>query len=299
MTTFEHCSLRDIAQSVVGQVVFNRTLPGEHGLLRLRVGKVARRVMPGHFVQVICDPGLTLPRPFSLMDADAEKGTVDLFYRVVGVGTGIMASWKGGEEIRLLMPLGRPFMWPKAKVNVLLIAGGAGLAPVHFLARRLVERKFAPVMAWGIETESPMMTIEARMDGFPLDVAFVDSPEALAALDAVGVSSRLASMVATPGRFHGYVTDLAEQYLIHSPEEVRRRTVVYACGPTPMLQAVHRLVERFGLEGQVSLEERMACGFGVCAACVAPVRTETGWTYRKICTDGPVFPIADIAWEKY
>ncbi|MBF0191531.1 MAG: dihydroorotate dehydrogenase electron transfer subunit [Magnetococcales bacterium] len=299
MTTSDHCALRGKAHPVVAQVVFNRSLPGDHGLLRLRVGKLARQVLPGHFVQLICDPGLTLPRPFSLMDADPAQGTVDIFYRVVGVGTGIMAQWQGGESVRVLMPLGRPFAWPEARVNPLLIAGGAGLAPVHFLAKRLVERGYAPVLAWGIETEAPLMTIDARMDGFPLDVAFVESPEALAALDAVGVSSRLASMVATPGRFHGYVTDLAEQYLSHSPEIVRSRTVLFACGPTPMLQAVHRLAERFGVSGQVSLEERMACGFGVCAACVAPVRTAEGWTYRKICTEGPVFPISDISWENY
>ncbi|NGZ05709.1 MAG: dihydroorotate dehydrogenase electron transfer subunit [Magnetococcales bacterium] len=299
MVTVDRCELRGMAQPLVVTVLFNRHLPGEHGLLRLRVGKVARQVQPGHFVQLICDPRLTLPRPFSVMDADPEQGSVDIFYRVVGEGTRIMASWKGGEELRVLMPLGRPFVWPEEKKNILLIAGGAGIAPVHFLARRLVERGQSAVLVWGIETEAPLMTIAARLDGFPLDVAFVESAEALAALDAVGVSSRLASMTPMAGRFHGYVTDLAEHYLERSSEALRRRTELYACGPTVMLRAVARLAERFGLSGQVSLEERMACGFGVCAACVVPVRQESGvgWSYRKICTEGPVFSLADIAWE--
>ncbi|MBF0340900.1 MAG: dihydroorotate dehydrogenase electron transfer subunit [Magnetococcales bacterium] len=291
---------RGTAHPVAARVVFNRELPGGYGLLRLQVGRVARRVLPGHFAQVICDDHLTLPRPFSLMDADPVQGTVDIFYRVVGVGTALMASWQGGEEVRVLLPLGHPFSWPEGKVNVLLIAGGAGLAPVHFFARRLVERGHAPVLTWGIETESPLMTIAARMDGFPLNVVFEGgAPVALAALDAVGVSSRLASMEAISGRFHGYVTDLAREYLVQSAAPSRARTVVYACGPVPMLRAVHAVAEQFGLRGQVSFEERMACGFGVCAACVAPMRQgeEGGWTYRKICTEGPVFAIADVAWE--
>ncbi|MEO5346218.1 MAG: dihydroorotate dehydrogenase electron transfer subunit [Magnetococcus sp. YQC-9] len=295
---------RPTAGMITAVVLVNRLLPGEHGLMRLKVGKsIAQRVLPGQFAQLVCDPGLTLPRPFSLLDADGEAGTVDILYRIVGTGTSRMARWQGGEEIRILLPLGRPFDWPAARSNVLLIGGGVGLAPLHFLAKRLVERGQGAVLAWGIETEAPLMTIDARLDGFPLPVPFVEAPRALAALDAIGVSSRLASLTPIPGRFQGYVTELAECYLVEISEAERARTMIYACGPTPMLKAVRGLAVKFGLGGQVSLEERMACGFGVCAACVAPIRVkEDGGErshYKKICTEGPVFEIGDVAWERY
>lgn len=290
------------AKPLTAPLLVNRILPGGHGLLRLKVGKpLAARVQPGHFAQIVCDDNLTLPRPFSIMDVDCEEGTVEILYRIVGAGTGIMSGWQGGEEVRCLLPLGRTFTMPDLRVNVLLIAGGVGLAPVHFLARRLAERGQGAVLVWGIETEAPLRTIDARLDAFPLDVPFVEAPRALARLDALGVSSRLASLAPVSGRFQGYVTALAERYLAGISDGERSRTVVYACGPTPMLKAVHGLAVRFGLRGEVSLEERMACGFGVCAACVAPIRGvgEETWHYRKICTEGPVFEIHDVAWEKY
>ncbi|MBF0125621.1 MAG: dihydroorotate dehydrogenase electron transfer subunit [Magnetococcales bacterium] len=267
MTTPEpgggHTRLRRIA----GEVVFNRSLPGAHGLLRLSLGEVAGLAQPGHFLHLVCAPSLVLPRPFSLMDADPVQGTVDLLYRIVGRGTEIIAGWRGGESVVALAPAGRPFSLPPRDANVLLIAGGAGVAPLYFLARRLVRQDMPPTLLWGIETEAPL-------DPAPLGIPF-----------------HLASQTPRPGRFSGFVTELVARYRTHSP-----RTIVYACGPHPMLLAVSRL----GLEGQVSLEERMACGFGGCAACVAPIRIpDGGWTNQKICTDGPVFPISAVAWEQY
>ncbi|MBF0262077.1 MAG: dihydroorotate dehydrogenase electron transfer subunit [Magnetococcales bacterium] len=290
------------AKPLTAPLLVNRPLPGGHGLLRLKVGKsLAARVLPGHFAQLVCDGNLTLPRPFSIMDVDLEQGSVEILYRIVGAGTGIMAGWQGGEEIPLLLPLGRGFTMPNARANVLLIAGGVGLAPLHFLARRLAERGQEAVLVWGIETEAPLRTIDARLDAFPSDVPFVEAPRALANLDALGVSSRLASLAPVSGRFQGYVTALAERYLKGVSESERSRTVIYACGPTPMLKAVQGLAMRHGLRGEVSLEERMACGFGVCAACVAPIRGdgEGVWHYKKICTEGPVFEIGDVTWERY
>ncbi|MEO5331875.1 MAG: hypothetical protein H7839_07605 [Magnetococcus sp. YQC-5] len=276
--------------SVFGQVVFNRLLPGGHGLLRLFVGELAGKVGPGQFVHLTCDDSLTLPRPFSLMDANPHQGTVDLFYRIVGRGTELMAAWKEGIQVKLLMPLGHPFVWPDLHTHFLLLAGGAGLAPIHFLARRLVRTGVNMTLLWGIETESPLETI-VKQD---------DQSLALAELDGLGIVSRLASLTPRAGRFQGYVTDLAVEILASLDEERRSNTLLYACGPHPMLVAVHRLATRFGLKGQVSLEERMACGFGGCAACVAPIRTQDGaWSYQKICTDGPVFSLSDVVWEQY
>ncbi len=288
------------AHSIVAEVVSNQLLPGEHGLVRLAVGEVTDLIHPGQFVHLTCAPALILPRPFSILDVDPLQGTIDLFYRIVGRGTEMMARWQGGEQARVLLPVGRSFDWPAADAQVLLIAGGAGLAPLHFLARRLVAQGISTALLWGIETDCPLPTVTASIDPF-LGARFSSSPPlALAELESLGVFSRLSAITSYLGRFQGFVTELADHYLAALTEEARGKTRLYTCGPPVMMAAVNQLANRYGLLGQASLEERMACGYGGCAACVAPIRTvDGGWAYQKICTDGPVFSFAEVAWERY
>jgi dihydroorotate dehydrogenase electron transfer subunit len=93
--------------------------------------------------------------------------------------------------------------------------------------------------------------------------------------------------------YRGPVTDLLKRNLDdYDPKE----TVVFACGPTPMIRALGRLLENNPIPCQVSLEERMACGIGACLGCAIAIggpgrKTE----YRKVCKDGPVFDLREIA----
>ncbi len=66
---------------------------------------------------------------------------------------------------------------------------------------------------------------------------------------------------------------------------------IYACGPTPMLKGIQTFARKYKLEASLSLEERMGCGFGGCVGCVTKITADTkaGYTYKKICKDGPVF----------
>jgi dihydroorotate dehydrogenase electron transfer subunit len=106
----------------------------------------------------------------------------------------------------------------------------------------------------------------------------------------VGIASRLASFGGFPGCFHGYVTDLAAQWLGSLDAQTLAEVEIFACGPTPMLQATARVARRFGVPCQVSLEEFMACAVGGCAGCAVPVLQADGsLAMKRVCVDGPVF----------
>jgi dihydroorotate dehydrogenase electron transfer subunit len=108
-------------------------------------------------------------------------------------------------------------------------------------------------------------------------------------LDGWGIPSRLASRSGFPGCFDGFVTELAAAWLEALPNPARDAVEIFACGPTPMLEATARLAARFGLPCQVSLEEFMACAVGGCAGCAVRVRTADGPAMKRVCVDGPVF----------
>ena len=96
-------------------------------------------------------------------------------------------------------------------------------------------------------------------------------------------------MAGYAGCFEGYVTDLAAAWLGSLDEQALSEVEVFACGPTPMLQAVAKVARRFGVPAQVSLEEFMACAVGGCAGCAVPVVTDAGLAMKRVCVDGPVF----------
>ncbi|MBF0370862.1 MAG: dihydroorotate dehydrogenase electron transfer subunit [Magnetococcales bacterium] len=277
-----------------GQVVENQALEGGFHRLRLHAPRTAHSAQPGQFIHLDIHPALTLPRPFSLNGVHPGEGTVDLLYKVVGEGTDLMTRWKKGEVAGVLGPIGRPFTLTGDFRHAWLIAGGVGFAPLEFLARRLVAQGVNVTLFLGIEGGCPF---------------------SLSSLELLGIPVHLASVVPEPGYFQGFVTQLVETRFHQLPDEMRSDIHLFACGPTPMMKAVSLLAGRTGLRGEISLEEHMGCGFGGCAGCAAPIRSsqqdssseapqnpspEAGqnWNYQRVCVDGPVFAIDQVAWEK-
>ncbi len=279
-------------------VICNQHLVDNKYLLRLQVEDIALKAEPGHFVHLNCHPSLTLPRPFSIMDSDPGLGTIDIFYQVVGDGTEYMRGWQAGHRTTMLGPLGRPFRRPESGRKALLIAGGIGYAPLDFFARRLKIWGFDATLLLGLEAAPPFALIASSREVGP---EMVVDPLALARLEQLDIPSRVASLEPKPGFFQGYVSTLAKEILLDMSTTVLNKTDIYLCGPTPMMQAAARVAKEFNLGGQASLEEHMACGFGGCAGCVAPIKEPEdagGWNYRRVCTEGPVFPLDAVLWDK-
>ncbi len=272
------------------RIVRQRRLAHRRFLLELEVSKGAfAKAVPGQFAHVriedSCDP--LLRRPLSIHDiVPSRKGSrslLKIIYEVVGKGTRLLSEKPAGSPVDILGPLGRGFdlkALARAK-QVILVAGGMGVAPLYFLARRLTERRKITVL------------IGARVRGHLVgEEAFKD----------LGCRVRVATDDGSKGA-KGLVTALLEREL--SVGERRNAAVggraaavggcgvaVCACGPKPMLAAVSTAARAHGVPAYVSLEEFMGCGLGACLGCA--IRTVSG--YRRICHDGPVFDAADIVW---
>lgn len=282
-----HVSQRGTLHLEDCRVLEHAALAGGQRQLRLQAPAIAQRALAGSFVHIQCDPLLPMRRPMSLLRADRRAGTIDLLYKVVGLGTARLAARSAGETLSVLGPIGQPFRQNGYRRRPLLLGGGVGIPPMIFLAEHLRDAdEVVPLVLMGSEVPFPFPVRPSTIivPGVPEGVI-----GAMPLLEDWGIASRLTSLAGFPGCFDGYITDLARYWLDHIGREGRAEVEVFACGPLPMLRAVQRLAREHGLPAQLSLEEGMACAVGGCAGCVVRVETAVGPAMKRVCVDGPVF----------
>ncbi len=269
------------------EILSHEAFEGDQFVMRLLAPHCALKALPGSFVHITCDPQLPMRRPISIMRVSADEGWVDLLYKRVGKGTGLLAARKVGEKISLMGPIGKPFAPSESCRHPLLIGGGVGMPPMIFLAETLrKQRDIQPMVILGSEVPFPFKPTPSQilLPGIPEGVI-----AAMPLLDDWGIASRLASLQGYAGCFEGYVTDLARHWLDGLNSSERKSVEIFSCGPHPMLGAVAALAKEYDIPCQVSLEEFMACGVGGCAGCVVEVETPEGPAMKRVCVDGPVF----------
>lgn len=230
---------------------------------------------PGQFVHLRAGfgAGSLLRRPFSIHFADEQAGEIWLLIRVAGNVTAALARLQAGEILDLLGPLGTGFPVPDEAGKALLVAGGIGLAPLYFLARR---RRAAAL---------PFDLIIGGLTGTALPEGTFFSRDGLQPVLATEDGSR--------GR-QGTAVDLLEMQL-RLPEAPAR---IHACGPLPMLARVVEIGRANGVPTHISLESVLACAVGACLGCAFPFKTGGGIEYRRICRDGPVFNGEEACFER-
>ncbi len=216
---------------------------------------------PGQFVEIQL-PSFYLRRPISVCDADATCLT--LIYKVVGGGTKEMTTLCEGTALDLLAPLGNGYDLSKADNTAMLIGGGVGVPPLYYLARQLRMQGKEVQVFMGFNTAAEMF--------------YTDEFETL------GCKVHIATLDGSAGT-KGFVTDA-----IHKAYDTSPLPYYYACGPMPMIRSI---IKTIGTNGEISMEERMGCGFGVCMGC--SIMTTFG--ARRVCTDGPVFPASELQIE--
>ena len=280
------------------EVVGNREIAPDYFSMRLRGPASLGRFRPGQFLMLGWDDGLDplLPRAMSIRSAKCEvrgaKCEVEILYKIVGRGTALLGAMRPGRSLRALGPLGNAFVIPRSVAGVLLVAGGIGVPPIAALAeviagRQASHRKGMTVFLGGKSKTDLLCVAEFRRAGAAVHLATEDGSAG----------------------FKGFVTELLEQFLSAPTADPRTcpvaprtsnlapHSVLYACGPHPMLAALTPIAEKYDLSYQASVEASMACGFGACMGCVVPVRGGEGHrTYRLVCKDGPVFDGRDIVW---
>lgn len=213
---------------------------------------------PGQFVNIAVD-GKFLRRPISV--CDYEEGKMTLLYDVVGEGTRWLSQRAGGDRLDLLVGLGNGFDIKVSCDAPALLGGGIGVAPLLNLARCLVAAGKSPVAVLGFNKGEDVVLVEE--------------------LSALGVPVYVSTVDGSRGS-KGFVTDALRENNLN-PD------YFYACGPLPMLKALCALP----IPGQLSLDERMACGFGVCMCC----SLETVNGPKRICKEGPVFKKEELIWK--
>jgi dihydroorotate dehydrogenase electron transfer subunit len=251
--------------------------------LRIDDPEMARAIVPGQFLMVrtCADEGPLLGRPFALYDVVRDAaGTpvaVDVVYVVVGRGTSALSRRRPGDRLVVWGPLGNGFGVPPAG-PVVFVAGGIGQTPFLALGRWWLGK----ATYGGVRPGSWPPATSARL------LYGVRTADLLSGVDdfrAAGIPVELATDDGSAGH-HGFVTDLLEGRLKHG----ERPSKIVGCGPPPMLASLVELAERYNVDCDLSLENHMACGFGACFSCVAPIRQAADTTdLRRICVEGPVF----------
>ena len=233
--------------------------------------KMAEELEPGQFVHVRV-PALetsALRRPFSVFDA--EDGKVTVLYKTVGRGTAALNAAKPGDAIRVMGPLGHGFPL-KCDGEALLVGGGYGVAPLHFLAKRFVAAAGLP---------RPKLFIGGRTKNDLL---------ALDRFRKLGLEIRTATNDGSDG-VKGLVTDPLDDELAQLRHQ-GKSFELFACGPDPMLKAVATRATGTGAKGWISMARHMVCGVGACYACIQ--KTVRG--NSRCCIEGPVFAAEDLVW---
>lgn len=271
------------------EVLAQERFAGDQFILRISAPKCASAATAGSFVHLTCDESLPMRRPLSIMRADAERGSIEVLYKIAGPGLNLLANKRPGDRLSCLGPIGNGFVPHPLRPRTLLVGGGVGIPPMIFLAETLRERSDVPckpLVLMGSEVPFPF---RARPSTILVPGMAEGAIACMPMLDEWGIPSRLASLAGYPGCYEGYVTDLAAAWLGSLDRAALSEVEMFACGPTVMLKAAAAVARRFSIPCQVSLEEFMACAVGGCAGCAVRVETPQGPAMKRVCVDGPVF----------
>jgi dihydroorotate dehydrogenase electron transfer subunit len=248
-------------------VLSNTALNASNFLIKLKSPIPLPDILPGQFVNVEIKNTnqIFLRRPFSVFEVDNNMWTISLLVKILGRGSGIFTNILPNDTISLVYPLGKGFSMPEMDDQILLIGGGSGVAPILFLAKTINDSKNNIDIIIGARTENDLFNIEEyKMYG---QIHFITED------GSCGLKGR--------------VTD---HPLFKS--DIKTYDKIYTCGPGPMMKAIAKEAKEKGIFCEVSLENLMACGFGVCLCCIEP--TDKG--NLCVCTDGPVFNINSLKW---
>jgi dihydroorotate dehydrogenase electron transfer subunit len=226
------------------------------------------QAQPGQFVHICCgtDSGSILRRPFSLFDLSETR--MSLLIKTMGKGSAWLAARELGDGVDFLGPLGKGYTVPSTG-SYILLAGGAGIASLHYLAKRMVSIGLDASILWGIERSEEYGELPIQL-GRDTDL-------------------QMASMDGSIG-FKGSAVGLFDASLN------RKYGRIYACGPKGMLTSLAEIIGRLESHTfEVSMEERMAC-VGACRGCAVPAASPGG-SYLMVCKDGPVFNGGELDWK--
>lgn len=226
---------------------------------------------PGQFVNILIDDNsdIFLRRPFSIFDLKNKR--LEIIYKVIGKGTKILKQKRKGEKINFIGPLGNSYIdyYDKNlndKNEILLIAGGTGIASLHFFCQWLHKNKIKFILLYGARTKKELIF----PDYFKKSGTFFTTEDG------------------SYGR-KGIVLDFVKRLIL-------KDTTIFSCGPKSMLKALQNMKIKNKI--YASFEEFMGCGFGVCLSCAIPVKNGDDFEFQRVCKEGPVFDLKNIIFKR-
>ena len=245
----------------------NIQLNDNYVLLKMTAPTELPDMLPGQFAELEVEGSSKtfLRRPISINFIDKDNNEVWFLIQLVGDGTRHLAAVKRGQTINVILPLGNSFTMPeKASERLLLVGGGVGTAPMLFLGEQLSKKGFTPNFLLGARSQNDLLQLNE----------FTQYGNVFTTTEDGSMGEK------------GYVTQ-------HSLLSTQTFNKIYTCGPKPMMMAVAKYAKTNNIECEVSLENTMACGFGVCLCCVE--NTTEG--HICVCKEGPVFNIKKLLWQ--
>jgi len=230
---------------------------------------VCSAFVPGQFINIyLDDKSMLLPRPISI--SDAEANSVTIVYKIAGQGTKSLSAYHKGQEIRLSTLLGNGYDLAKDYTGkrIALVAGGIGIPPMVGLAK----------------------TLKARNAEINIFLGFQSQTFLVDQLNQLCENVFIATDDGNQG-FHGNVLELMKRNG-HVYDEY------FSCGPKVMLKALSLYTLELGRNVQVSVEERMGCGYGACVGCSCNIRENEAVVKKSVCKHGPVFLGKDVVWDE-
>ena len=242
--------------------------------------EIAERARPGQFIQIAVPAGreVFLRRPFFVHQTSRRGGWAGTLEFVVDPGND-SAEWLGElrphQFLDVIGPLGKPFALPRKPVSCLLVCEDHGVAPLYFLAEELAGRGHrVDMVIGGANQDRVFKPIEGKRLARTIAVVTEDG---------------------SAGE-HGTVADV-----LPAVAEKCHTQVVYAAGPRRVLQMAAEFCRSHSIPAQVAVEERMACGLGLCWTCTVPVarRDGNGFDHVRACIDGPAMNAGRILWDRW
>ncbi len=243
-----------------------RWLNSSSYVIVLQGSEASPDIRPGNFAEILVDtPEVFLRRPFSYLDHDEREKTVSFFIKAIGKGSRKLGTLGHGEVVNVIHPLGNAFSIPEGK-KVLITGGGSGIAPFIMLGRELKNRNnHIHILTGGRTAEDILFTEE-----------FSEYGEVFCTTEDGSLGEK--GLITQHSLFNGGVFDY---------------DMIYTCGPEGMMKAVARIAHQRQVACEASLENLMACGFGVCLCCIQ----ETSLGNLCVCTEGPVFNTKELKWQ--
>lgn len=251
------------------QVISNIQIAENIYLATLQAPDMAKEAHPGQFIELepIANQSI-INRPMAIYDADPESGEIKIGYHAVGANTYKYARAQKGDTLNILGPLGKKHEFDFSYDKYIVVGGGIGITSLHLIGKYLSSQGKKILTLMGARSKN-LVSCKKDFEKFgEVKVATDDGSE---------------------GR-HGYIHELLEQIV---GANGRSRLLVVYCGPPLMMKSCAEVCNRLKLPHLAIMEEMMACGFGICAACVC----QTTEGQKKVCTDGPVFDGSKVVWE--